>query len=112
MKKYLLLSLCLLLGLGAFAQRSSALEPELQEIIDQKGDEMISVNIILKSQIDNETLNARLNDINGKGDKRLSAINEMKTFATRSQQGVISILQAEERSSKVSDINAVFSPTV
>ena len=106
MKKYLLLSLCLLLGLGAFAQRSSALEPELQEIIDQKGDEMISVNIILKSQIDNETLNARLNDINGKGDKRLSAINEMKTFATRSQQGVISILQAEERSSKVSDINA------
>lgn len=59
MKKYLLLSLCLLLGLGAIAQKNSAIEPELQEIINQKGEEMISVNIILKSQMDNEMLNTK-----------------------------------------------------
>ena len=49
----IVLSFC---GLG-FAQ--NVIEPELQNVLNQKGDEMINVNIILKSQMDSEKLRDR-----------------------------------------------------
>ena len=51
MKRNLLLLLSLLICQLGFAQNYNVIEPELQEVLSQKSDEMISVNIILKSEI-------------------------------------------------------------
>ena len=70
MKKIYLLLITLMLGICLNAQNMAVIEQELQEVLNQKGDGMISVNIILKSQIDNEKLISRLNNIKAKEDKK------------------------------------------
>ena len=50
-------------GLG-LAQKT--IEPELQDVMNQKSDEMINVNIILKSQIDINRLRNRAEQITDK----------------------------------------------
>ena len=52
MKRHLLLLLSLLACQFGFAQNYNVIEPELQEVLEQKGNDMISVNIILDSEID------------------------------------------------------------
>lgn len=94
-----ILSFC---NLG-FAQKT--IEPELLNVLNQKGDEMISVNIILKSQVNFDELQNRAKNINDKETRRNVLVNELKIFAEKEQQEILSILKAEEKSNEVSDIN-------
>ena len=103
MKKTLLLTLTLILlcNIG-FSQ--STIDSRLQEVLNQKGDEMIPINIIFKSQIDLAKLRTRANATLDKKVRRDMLVDEMKLFSEESQQDVLNILQAETRSYKVSKI--------
>ena len=94
----IVLSFC---GLG-FAQ--NVIEPELQNVLNQKGDEMISVNIILKSQMDSERLTACAAKATDKQVRRNIMIDELKLFSEKEQQEILSILNAEAKSNRVADI--------
>ena len=96
----IILSFC---GLG-FAQNT--IEPELQEALNQKGDEMININIILKSQIDINVLRSRAEQITDKKVRRDVLVDEMKLFSEKEQAEIMTILKAEERGSRVSDIKS------
>lgn len=95
-----ILSFC---GLG-FAQNT--IEPELQNVLKEKGDEMVSINIILKSQMDINDLQSRAENISDKKVRRDVLINELKLFTEKEQSEVLSILKAEEKGSRVSDVES------
>ena len=85
-----------------FAQ--STIDSRLQDVLNQKGDEMIPINIIFKSQIDITKLRTRANASLDKEVKRNILVDELKLFSEEKQQAVLSILKAETRSYKVTDI--------
>ncbi len=95
--------IALFLGNYCFAQ-NNVIEPELQEFINQNGDEMISVNIIFKAQMDENELNDRASSFENKKARREFVINELKYFSEKSQQEVLSIIQSEQRNGKVTNI--------
>ena len=103
MKKTSILTLLLLLlcNIG-FAQ--NAIDSRLQEVLSQKGDDMIPINIVFKSQIDLAKLRTRAASTLDKEVKRNMLVDELKLFSEEKQQEVLSILKAETRSSKVTNI--------
>ncbi len=107
--KKLFLSLlisCMLCGV-CYAQNHNVIEYELQEVMNQKGDEMIDVTIVLKSQIDAAKLQAKAE----RGDKSLQreiVVNELKDFASRQQADVMSVLKAEETNGNVTAIRSLW----
>ena len=88
------------------AQGTCDIDPELQQILKQKSDELISVNIILKSQIDAQKLESRKQVYRDRSDKRSNVLNEFKSFSEASQSDVLSILQSGTRSSSVKNIQS------
>ena len=109
MRKLLLLAVafCFMCGM-AHAQNLDIIESELQEILNQKSDDMISVTIMFKSQIKTEALKAKAGRSNDKSVKREIVVSELKDFASSQQSDVMSILQAEAKSGKVADINSLW----
>ena len=65
---------------------------------------MIPINIIFKSQIDITKLRTRANASLDKEVKRNILVDELKLFSEEKQQAVLSILKAETRSYKVTNI--------
>ena len=100
----LLLSFCIISS--NYVKAQCDIDPELQEILKQKSDELISINIILKSQIDVKKLNTRKQDFASKDIKREATLKEFKQFHQASQADVLSILQAETRSSNVKNVKS------
>ena len=100
----LLLTFCII-NLGQ-AQGTCDIDPELQQILKQKSDELISVNIILKSQIDAQKLESKNQVYRDRSDKRSNVLNEFKSFSEASQSDVLSILQSGTRSSNVKNIQS------
>ena len=92
----IVLSFC---GLG-FAQ--NVIEPELQNVLNQKGDEMISVNIILKSQMDSEKLKDCAAKATDKHVRRNIMIDELKLFSEKEQQEIIE--EQEARIKRLEDL--------
>ena len=86
------------------AQGLCEIDPDLQQLMDQKNDDLISVNIIFKSQIDVKKLNSRERSFSDRGAKKEAVLKEFKKFSETSQADVLSILQAETRSNSVKDI--------
>ena len=80
MKKTLLLTLLILLlcNIG-FSQ--STIDTRLQEVLNQKGDEMIPINIIFKSQIDLKKLRTRADVTLDKEVRRDMLVDELKIFS-------------------------------
>ena len=101
----LVFTLLVILSFCNLALAQSTIEPRLQEILNQKGDEMISVNIILKSQMNLNNLKTRANDLLDKETKRNVMVDELKTFIEKEQQEILSILTAEQRGSKVRNVS-------
>lgn len=97
-----LLSFCFI-NLG-FAQRSGVIDPELYDLMNSRSGDKISVNIVLKKQIDADALNVR-KSFSSKEAKRTYMVEEMKYQAEKDQADVLKTLQASERSSQVTDIN-------
>ena len=100
----LLISFCLIKV--DYAQSLCDIDPELQQLLNSKEDEFISVNIILKSQIDVKNLDSRSQSFNERGQKRDAVLKEFKKFAEESQSDVLSVLQAETRSSNVRNVQS------
>ena len=67
---------------------------------------MVSINIILKSQMDINDLQSRAENISDKKVRRDVLINELKLFAEKEQNEILSILKAEEKGSRVSDVES------
>ena len=104
MKKSILLLLLTLFSLNLIYAQTNTIEPELQEVLNQKGDEMISVNIILKSQADVHKLQQIAAKASDRKSKREVVVNELKSFSKSTQSDLMSILDAEAKSGKVEDI--------
>ena len=104
MKKSILLLLLTLFSLNLIYAQTNTIEPELQEVLNQKGDEMISVNIILKSQADVQKLQQIAAKANDRKSKREVVVNELKNFSKSTQSDLMSILDAEAKSGEVEDI--------
>ena len=101
----LIFTLLVILSFCNLGMAQNTIEPRLQEVLNQKGDEMISVNIILKSQMNFNNLKNRASDVIDKEVRRNILVNELKTFAEKEQQEVLSILTAEQRGSKVRNVS-------
>ena len=104
MKKNILLLLLTLFSLNLIYAQTSTIEPELQEVLNQKSDEMISINIILKSQADVQELQQSAAKANDRKSKREVVVNELKSFSKATQSDIMSILDAESKSGKVEDV--------
>ena len=105
MKRHLLLLLSLLICQLGFSQNYDVIEPELQEVLNQKGDDMISVNIILKSEININNLRNNVKNIDDIKAYREALVGELKSFSEQSQEDIMSLLKAGEASGDVKDIN-------
>lgn len=106
MKKIILsLLLCLFMSL-CFAQNDNVLTEDLQEILNQKNNDLIDINILLKSQMPTE----HLTHLNVKSDskevRREIVINELKKFSEQQQESVMSVINAETRSNNVTDVKS------
>ena len=96
-----LLSICLINM--AFAQQMAVIDPELYTIMNSKSGGKISVNIILKEQVDVNEQSVRVSFSSGE-DRRAYMVNEMKTQTENLQADVLKTLKANERSVQVTDI--------
>ena len=103
MRKLVFCFIIMLLTCGiSIAQ--NVIDPELQAIIDQKGNEKISVNIIFKSQPNRDYLRERSSNFIDKETKRQAVIQELKNFSEESQHDVLSIIKSAEGKNQASDI--------
>ena len=103
-KLVLTLTTILFLCINAFSQNT--IDPVLQEVMNQKGDELISVNIIFKAQINPESLQEKVTRVTDKKIRRDILVDEFKLFTEKEQSDVMSILLAEKTSKSVSDITS------
>lgn len=87
-----------------FTQNICSLDPELQHFMKQKSGELVSVNIILRSQIDVDKLESKRQVYRNKEAKKEAVLKEFKKFSEANQSEVLSFLNAETRSNRVSDI--------
>ena len=106
MKRILTTIIAFALSLVASAQNYDVIDPELQEILNQKSNDKISINIVLSSQADNANLNVKFDDIKDKNLKRENVIKELKAFSADNQNKVMSFLQAEAGNANVTDLKA------
>lgn len=103
-KLALTLTAILFLCINAFSQNT--IDPVLQDVMNQKGDELISVNIIFKAQINPESLQEKVTRVTDKKIKRDILVDEFKLFSEKEQSDVMSILHAEKDNNNVSDITS------
>ncbi len=89
---------------GSINLAQNVIDPELQSIIDKKGDEKISINIIFKSQLNRDDLKERSSVFIDKETKRQAVIKELKNFSAETQHDVLSMIKSAESKNEVSDI--------
>ena len=104
-KNHIILFLALVLSTLTFGQNFNAIEPELQKVLNQKGEELIDIQIYFKSSIDSKQLNQATRKAYTKSEKKDFVVSELKAYSKNAQADVMSILTAEELSGKVSDIH-------
>ena len=106
MKKiFVLVAALFVCSLFANAQ-NIVIEPELQTILNQKGDDYIDINIIFKSKMSTAELQALNCKSDSKEIRRELIANELMKFSLRTQSDVMAVLRAEERNNKVIDIES------
>ena len=97
---------CILCSIGL--AQVNVIETELQEVMNQRSDEMIDVTIIFKSQMDAAKLQTKAERGGDKALKREIVISELKDFSLRQQSDVMAVLHAEQASGKVADIESLW----
>ncbi|MBQ8761449.1 MAG: S8 family serine peptidase [Bacteroidales bacterium] len=102
MKKNLLVLVLLTIVNFGFAQYR--IEPELLEVMNEKSDEMIRVNIIMKSQIDTNILKDIASEVRGRDERREVIVNELMRFANSGQEALMEVLQAETKRGDVTKV--------
>lgn len=109
MKKiYFILFFVLVLCGFSNAQNINAIEPELQEILKQKDNELIDIQIYFKSKVNSNQINKKTRNVSDKSGKREIVINELKTQSQLTQAEVMAILKAEELNGNVENINSLW----
>ena len=103
-KNYIILFLALVLSTLTFAQNINAIEPELQNILNQRNDELIDIQIYFKSNINSDRLNQASRKAQTKSEKKEIVVSELKAYSENVQADVMNILKAEELSGNVADI--------
>ena len=106
MKKAFVLVACLLLSVFFVNAQNNVIDKELQKILNQRSDDYIDINIMLKSQMPTDNLSFFYCKSDNKEVRREIIVNELKKFAEQSQKEVMSVIKAEERSSNVIDIKS------
>ena len=104
-KNYIVLFLALVLSTLTFAQNYSAIEPELQKVLNQRSEELIDIQIYFKSSINSKQFNQVTRKAYTKAEKKDFVVSELKAYSKNVQADVMSILEAEELSGNVSDIH-------
>ena len=97
---------CILCSIGL--AQVNVIETELQEVMNQRSDEMIDVAIIFKSQMDAVKLQSKAERSGDKALKREIVISELKDFSLRQQSDVMAVLHAEQASGNVADIESLW----
>ena len=103
-KNYIILFFALVLSTLTFAQNINAIEPELQNILNQRNDELIDIQIYFKSNINSGKLNQASRKAQTKSEKKEIVVSELKAYSENVQADVMNILKAEELSGNVADI--------
>ena len=104
MRKTLALVVFLLLSVFYVNAQNNIIDDELQNILNQKGNDYIDVNIMLKSQMTSDDFAVLNCKSDSKEVRRELVTNELKKFAEKSQRDIMSVINAEERSNSVIDI--------
>ena len=86
--------------------QNNVIDSELQSILNQKNDDYIDVNIILKSQMSKEDFQALNCKSDSKEVRRELMINELKKHSQKTQENVLSFLNAEEISNNVIEVKS------
>ena len=107
MRKYpfILLILMLFCRIG-LSQDINVIEPELLKILEQRDNEMISINIVFKSNISRSSLRNNIKMFEDMRAQRQAVVNELKNFTEASQKDILSLLKAGEASGDVKDISS------
>ena len=103
-KNCIILFFALVLSTLTFAQNINAIEPELQNILNQRNEELIDIQIYFKSNINSDRLNQASRKAQTKSEKKEIVVGELKTYSENVQADVMNILKAEELSGNVADI--------
>lgn len=101
----LLFTLLLACSFAMSYAQTNVIDKDLQEVLNQ-GDEMINVNIILKSQMEPSSLRGLVYGVEDKSLRRDIVVKELMTFAEKSQEDLLSILKSEEMRGEVTTINS------
>ena len=101
----LVFTLLIILSFCKFGFSQNVIEAELQNVLNQKSDEMISINIILKSQMNLNNLRNRAAKVDDKEVRRDILIDELKQFSEKEQQEILSFLDAGKRNAAVKDVS-------
>ena len=106
MKKiFVLVAGLFLCTLFANAQ-NNVIDNALQTILNQKNDDYVDINIILKSQMSTAELSSLYCKSDSKEVRRELMVNELKKYSQRTQSDVLSFINAEERNDKVIDVKS------
>ena len=90
------------------AQEKSLIEPELQQLLNNAGDEMLSVTIVMKSQIEPSSLRAKAVACRDRKMAGKAVVDELKVYSTDSQVPLLSFLKTEEAQARVANINSLW----
>ena len=86
MKRILTFIIALLISaLGLNAQNFDVIDPELQAILNQKSNDLISINIVMESRHDVNDLDVKFTNIKDKDEKRKSVIAKLKKHSSENQ---------------------------
>ena len=82
------------------------IEPELQQLLNSKGNKMISINIISKHQISSNLLKSKTFLIKDSEIRKGLIIKELKSYSDKTQADIIDFLKAEESKNCVANIKS------
>lgn len=109
MKKiFFTLFFILVLCSSSYSKTIDVIEAELQNILNQKNDEMIDISIVFNSQINTAKLMTRAGRNSDMTLRREFVVSELKDFSKQTQSDVLTILKAEEKNGNVTDINSLW----
>ena len=109
MKKISFLCLFLLcLCNVCFSQKSSVVEPELQQWLESGCEDKMAVTIVMKSQVEASAVRAKAAAHRDRKVQRTTVVNEFKAHSKVSQTSLLSFLQAEEKNGNVDNIASLW----
>ncbi|MDR0365118.1 MAG: S8 family serine peptidase [Bacteroidales bacterium] len=107
MKRIILSIAIMLFTWHVIAQDISKIDFLLQqEMSTNTNNELIRINIILKSQYDQNVMRSKTNAFPAKEAKRNFVINELKTFSNETQNDIKELLNQGSKNAQVSDIKS------